>query len=62
MFSDDFKNLQFGKFTLLKIETILDITGLEKVKFSRKLGHLIGPRAETEKLKMNKTQIRLVAF
>ena len=30
VFSDEFKNSQFGKLTLLKIETILDITGLEK--------------------------------
>ena len=37
--------------TSLKIETILDITGLKKVRFtcSWQSSHLFGPKAETEK-------------
>ena len=49
MFSDDYKNSRLGKITLLKIKTILDITGLKKVKFSSQSSHLFGPRVETPK-------------
>ena len=49
MFSDDFKNSRLGKLTLVKIETILDITALKKIKFIWQPSHLFGQRVATQK-------------
>ena len=62
MFSDDHKNSQLGKLTLLKIETIVDITVLKKVKFNWQLSHLIGPKAETEKHLGNADKLSFIPF